>query len=220
MDHQSFKGWGQRRTIQAHDDDVVRTYPQHQIYLEDGVFNQTRSGPNWEGGLLTLTTCKHYMRTANVDWQYTYLAGFTPKTTCGDSYLLYLARVARVFDSNYDLGNYLMDNHPEAWEAKLAVNSPFGDIYSPLHKLSDKTKYNPKHYKTPVGHTRMEHDKKFNAPKWHRDIKYEKGGRRPVTFLFDNVHLFRKPVFVATRPLHRSGYKGLIRDLKEGIKRV
>ena len=218
-DYQSYKGRSQKRTFQEHDDDIIRTFPQHQIYLEDGIFKQTRSGPNWQGGVLTLSTCKHYMRTANVDWIYTYIAGFTPKVGCGDSYLLFLARISNVFDSNYDLGQYMNEHHRDAWIQKIAPQNNLGDIYMPKRKLTDKTKYNPKNYFSPHGHVRMDMDKKWGVPKWNKDIDYEAKGRRPVTFIFDNVHLFQKPVFVATRPLHRSGYKGTISDLREGVKR-
>jgi hypothetical protein len=66
----------------------------------------------------------------------------------------------------------------------------------------------------------MEMDKKWEVPKWQKDINYEAKGRRPACFLFDNVHLFKRPVFVSTRPLHRSGYKGTISDLRRGVTRV
>jgi hypothetical protein len=221
MNYQSWKDWGEKRTIKAPDGDIVRAFPQHQIYLEDGIFKQTRSGPNWQGGILTLSTCKHYTRTANTEWLHTWFAGFTPKVGCGENYLLFLARISHVFDSNYDMGWYLNRHHRKAWLQKIAPQSNLGDIYMPKRTpLTDRTKYNHKNYYTPVGHVRMEMDKKWEVPKWQKDINYEAKGRRPACFLFDNVHLFKRPVFVSTRPLHRSGYKGTISDLRRGVTRV
>lgn len=223
MDHQSWKDWGNKRTINAPDDAVIRTFPQHLIFLEDGIFKQTRSGPNWQGGVLSLSTCKHYMRTSGdaESWVGSYLAGFTPKSECGENYLLFLAEISQVFDSNYDMGLYLNQHHRDAWTQKIATQNQFGDVYLAKRKLSDKTKYNPKNYYIPHGHCRMEMDKKWGVPKWNKDIDYTNPrGGRPFCFVFANVHMFKRPVFMSTRPLHRSGYKGTISDLKRGVTRV
>src|SRR5262245_50172452 len=54
-------------------------YTQHQIFQnEQQQFLQTRSSPNWEGGLVTYATCKHNMRTYNREWLVTWIAGLTP----------------------------------------------------------------------------------------------------------------------------------------------
>lgn len=221
MDHQSWRGWGRYSSINAPKKDEVRTFPLHQIYLEDGVFKQTRSGPNWEGGILTLSTCKHYMRTAKKDWEGLWLAGFTPKVGCDENYLLFLARIEHVFDSNYDLGQWMWRHFPATWKEKNALRNPFGDIYPPKRTdLSDRAKYNPRNFHVPDGHCRMEMDKKWGVPKWTKDIDYEAKGVRPKCFVFTSVKLFKKPTWIATRPLHRSGYKGTIADLQRGVKRV
>lgn len=220
MEHQSWDGWGRYSALNAPKKDVVRTFPLHQIYLEDGIFKQTRSGPNWQGGILTLTTCKHYMRTANLDWEGMWLAGFTPKVGCNENYLLFLAKIAHVFNSNYDLGEWMRARFIETYKRKRALEHKFGDIYVPKGLLTERTKYNPRYYKTPHGHVRMEMDKKWGVPKWQKDIDYESNGRRPRTFVFTDVKLFKKPTWVSTRPLHRSGYKGTIADLQRGVERV
>lgn len=220
MEYQSFRGWKLNPIIAGTSGDIIRTFPQHQIYLEDGIFKQTRSGPNWQGKVLTLSTCKHYMRTANIDWLHTWLAGFTPKVGCGENYLLFLARISQVFDSNYDMGKYLNKHHREAWTRKIAPQNNLGDVYMPKRSLTDRTKYNHKNYYTPVGHVRMEMDKKWEVPKWNKDINYEAKGRHPVCFIFDKVHLYSKPMYISTRPLHRSGYKGTFKDLTRGVTRV
>lgn len=221
MQFQSWNDWGNKRTIKAPDYDVVRAFPLHQIYLEDGIFKQTRSGPNWQGGVLTLSTCKHYMRTSQTQWRGSWLAAFTPKVGCGENYLIMLARVADVFDSNYELGQYMNRHHRNAWLKKIAPQSNLGDIYMPkTQPLTERTKYNHKKFYTPVGHVRMEMDKKWGVPKWQKDIDYEMNGKRPKCFIFDCVHLFKRPTFVSTRPLHRTGYRGTIRELKDGVKKV
>ena len=221
MDHQSWRGWGLYSSIRAPKGDIVRAFPLHQIYLEDGIFKQTRSGPNWEGGILTLSTCKHYMRTTNTEWEGTWLAGFTPKVGCGENYLLFLAQIEHVFNSNYELGDWMQQKFPTTYEMKNARKNPFGDIYPPKKDwLNLQERYDPKNYYVPHGHVRMEMDKKWGVPKWHKDIDYEAKDRRPKCFVFKSVKLFKKPTWISTRPLHRSGYKGTIADLQRGVERV
>lgn len=219
---------------------VCYAYPHHEVYLNDNEFIQTRSGPNWEGGLLTIATCKHLLRsrlpspykipmsglltlTGGVE-MYTWdsepsvwLAGFTP-TIDGATYLLYMARVGVVFGSNYDLGAYLKSNYRSAYDAKLAMDNVRGDVYKPRKKLRGEGKFDPLNFYTPYNHCRQVESYKDGTPKWHRDIAYSVNGRRAYPILFDEVYLYSKPKYAANRKLFRSGYKDEARYL--GIRSI
>jgi hypothetical protein len=211
---QSFAGWRTNTKLpRLTGADTVHAFPLHQIYLSPaGTFIQARSGPNWLGGVATLTTCKHYMRLAATpaQWVGKWVAAFTPRATTGDSYLLLLAQVQAAYSSNYELGLWLRAHAPHAYKAKLAVDDPRGDIYSPRTTVLTAARvHDPAAYAVPHGHVRME--LKAGVPKWHSDVAYTRtrGGVAvyPACLLLTQVLLCTKPKYVAVRPLYRSGYK-------------
>ena len=212
MNYQEFKGWPRLILNQSLPKQLAETecyaFPMHLVNLVNNQFQQTRSGPNWQGGVLTLTTCKHRLRTGKpiADWVGVWLAGFTPKVGCGDNYLLFLAQVRLAFASNYELGAYLAVRRPSVYFAKLVNTSTLGDIYQAKRVLPYTEQYDWQNYTEPVGHVRME--LKNNEPKWHKDINYVgAGGRQPAMLLFSKTYLYSKPVYRCVRPLGRSGYK-------------
>jgi hypothetical protein len=57
------KGSGHQAFVQRQPD---ATWPPEQevsLRLFDGQYSQTASAPNFQGGVITLCTCKHWMRT-------------------------------------------------------------------------------------------------------------------------------------------------------------
>ena len=216
--HQSFQGWRTNRALpragSALQGDCY-AFPQHQIYLGPAGFEQTRSGPNWQGGRLTLATCKHASRAtrAPLDWIGVWWAGFTPKIN-GENYLLFLAQVERAFISNYALHEYLEMEHSAVLLAKSAVRNPLGDVFSPRKAMRGEAVYDPRLYIEPKGHVRMEMDKKRGTPKWHNDIGYlSRAGRRAPPLLMGHTYLFSAPKYRVLRPLHRSGWRCRVEQL-------
>jgi hypothetical protein len=201
------------RVLKQDQDAECYAYPHHEIELVDGLFHQTRSGPNWQGGLMTLATCKHYLRQTRPIglWVGVWFAGFAPRTaTPGDNYLLYLARVGGSFCSNYQLGRALPSG---TYRAKLATHNPLGDIFEPKKRLlTEVDQYSYRNFVEPVGHVRQTEFYKDGSPKWHRDIQYFRN-RHPAALLMDEVFLFNRPVYKTNRELHRSGFKCTIGEL-------
>ena len=66
----------------------------------------TGSGPNWQEGIITLCTCKHYMRSLlDVNnWRGTWVAGFsTISNNIGRHFLIFLTRIDKAFESHWRL---------------------------------------------------------------------------------------------------------------------
>ena len=85
---------------------IVYCYVIASMRIREGKFVQTGCGPNFEGGLITLCTCKHRMRTAIdiEDWPDAWIAGFTG-SSAGEAanFLVYLMQVEHAFASHRDL---------------------------------------------------------------------------------------------------------------------
>lgn len=188
-------------------------YTQHEIFFQDDLLKQTRTSPNWEGGVVTYSTCKHNMRTyKRSSWRDVWIGGLTP-SHCANNCLLFLGRVDTVLSSNYKLGRHLRELDVPAYKAKRANNNPRGDIYTPVGSLAWKIRegvpnaeYNHKFFSEPPGHTRsVEYYKKSAGsssdredgliPKWWRDIEYLQRGIRPPSFILRPCFIFSKPMF-------------------------
>ena len=130
------------------------------------------SGPNLEGSLTTLCTCKHKMRQDQKgDWQGKWILGLTSRDRSkgfdGKHYPFYLMKVERSFDSQKEIFGYLEQNNPCALRSKNAVKNRLGDIFEPISKCSDPL--DPKMYKTlHKNHSHGEND----SIGWHSDIVY------------------------------------------------
>ena len=129
-------------------------------------FRQTGSAPNFQGGLVTLCTCKHYMRTYREpqNWEGIWVAGFSyqriPPEKSKRYWLIYLMKIGRACASFADLWKTLPS---PARNAKNARYHPLGDLYQPKPELTDP--YNPLDYYEPCsGHS---HEKN-----WKKDIAY------------------------------------------------
>ena len=184
------------------------------IQFDGHGFSQTGSGPNFQGDLITLCTCKHFMRTF-LDaprWQGKWIAGFTGiKAGIGRNALVYIMRVADAFESHRDLW------HSEALtsaarEAKAADRDEFGDVYRPTPGRGNP--FDPADYQAPVqNHVHAKGDE------WHKDIdRVGCAGRRPALLVgqIGLSFLWSKPVLCCSSALprlHRGQKKRRLEDL-------
>lgn len=104
---------------------------------DDGRITQHGSGPNLEGGVATLCTCKHHVRTWRGVATGTWVAGVTSGAAgagVGQA-LFYLARIERTFVSHRELWAAL----PEAARrAKSMSENYVGDVFEPLPDTVDE----------------------------------------------------------------------------------
>lgn len=134
----------------------------------DFQLQQTGSAPNFDGGRITLCTCKHKDRATFQPvkgepdpWKDVWVAGLTSKSEDPSRSLAYLMCVERSFLSQVELWRAL-PNHSR--QAKSASKFVRGDLFEPKAAAS-KDPYNPAHYHAPVaGHVHSLGDN------WHRDV--------------------------------------------------
>ncbi len=154
-----------------------------------GALEQTGGSPNFQGGMITLCDCKHYLRSfATVcNPRGVWIAGITPPgvTTQHRRYLFYLMYATRV------------SSHAELWqhlprttrEAKSAARDLLGDVYEPIAQLHGDAAFTAENYRRPIdGHV-------HGRGTWRRDIEQTYGERHPC-LLFGATTLS----FIWTRP--------------------
>jgi len=155
------------------------------------------SGPNLEGGLVTLCTCKHSMRQyhATKDWKGKWILGLTSRAIGkgfhGEHYLLYMMRVAEAFGSHRELYDYLASTNRHALDIKNAVENPLGDVFEPKRSCGDPL--NPEMYKKP--HASHSHGANGDT-QWHEDIIYK--GKSAPLLLGDvgNTFVWPQPMII------------------------
>lgn len=184
---------------------------------EGGRLVQRESAPNFQGGLITLCTCKHRMRTSRspCDWEGTWIAGFTGVGAAGGrNALVYLTRVANAFESHYDLW-YSQGTPETAKQAKSARSSKCGDLFQPLKRLSDP--FDPRDYHQPCD------DHCHCGDDWHRDVNYTGySERRAALLVGDPAYSFlwsRPTIFFPIgigRSNPKTGLSDLLSQLEEG----
>lgn len=182
------------KKIKDYLDEPVYYYIIKSVALENNKFVQKGSGPNFEGGVITLCTCKHYMRTFSKIDQGIWIAGITSKNIGSkfENYIFYFARIKRTFNSQYELWKYFKKNDSNTIQVKSSVNNPLGDIYIPKNK-SIHDEYNPNEYNNPIkGHSHQN--------TWSDDIKvrYKKPSKLLVfdpelSFVWNNPIVKLKP---------------------------
>ena len=149
-----------------------------------GLFVQTGSAPNFQGGLITLCTCKWRMRTGrDLDaWPGRWIAGVTGAEAGpqGRGHLLYLMCVERAFESHRDLWLWLTEHAPEAAEARAADRHRVGDVYRP--RASAGSPFDPDAYIPPHPHH------VHSGEKWRKDINYIGHSRRRPALLVGDPH--------------------------------
>lgn len=153
---------------------------------ESTTFEQHGSAPNFQGGVLTLCTCKHQMRATQVadDWEGVWIAGFTSRTIHhGRHWLFYLAKIESAHKSHVDLWGAVKAS---VRNAKAADTHFLGDIFKPksLHPTGN-ARYSPSRYVMPSAHAHRQHR---GDKGWHNDINY---------YLADK---YRHPALLAADP--------------------
>jgi hypothetical protein len=139
---------------------------------DSGTFEQHGSAPNFQGGMLTLCTCKHQMRSTRSahDWTDTWIAGLTSRTEQfdGNHWLFYLAKVEAAYESHARLWDALP---VRARNAKAAHAHYLGDVFKPKAPIvAGSAEFSPSSYVTPNLHTHRQHPSDFG---WHKDIDYQ-----------------------------------------------
>jgi hypothetical protein len=161
----------------------VRIYTVKTTRLEKGsmAVRHFGSGPNLEGGLATLCTCKHSMRQNHeIDkWKGLWILGLTSRAKAngfnGKHYLLYMMKIDRAFDSHMELYKYLALNNKPALRIKNATNNNLGDIFEPRPECLDKDPLKFDTYKNP----HLDHSHGLNDG-WHDDISYGQKKSTPL----------------------------------------
>lgn len=157
----------------------------------DSKFNirQVGSAPNFDGGRITLCTCKHKDRATmrpmgdgEDPWKGAWVAGFTSNTKNPPRALAFLMRVERSFLNQRDLWIHL----PESCQkAKSATNSIRGDLFEPKPEAS-RDPHDPANYHEPRrGHV---HASSENSLGWHRDIAKWGARQQPHRLLLGEVN--------------------------------
>lgn len=192
--------------------DSLYYFPLHEIYLEDDIFKQTRSSPNFQGRYMTFTTCKQYLRTYKTveDWFGLWYAGFTPIKGTGDNYIFFLGQIYLSFESNYNYGRWAKRTGKDLYKRKLADNDPRGDLYRPRRDLSGPERWDHTNFFEPPNHTRSLERYPDGSPKWWKDIDYTgMKDRHPAVFVFarSRSFLWSKPMYTFRYPMYRSGGK-------------
>ena len=166
-----------------HPNGIVYSYVMSTVCRDGNSLRHYGSGPNWQGGVITLCTCKHYMRTWSGINQGTWIAGFcNVDAGRGKNSLIYLMRVDQTFESQYKLWQYLTEG---VRETKAADANPLGDVYRPLGRDTQKNPFNICRYHQP----HKSHGRKYN---WPADINYQRNNncRRAALLVGDGNHSF------------------------------
>jgi hypothetical protein len=146
---------------------IVRT-----VTLDEESFVQKGSAPNFQGGVLTLCTCKHQMRAGRdpKSWVGSWLIGLTSRTLLkGRHWLFFLAKIDSAFASHAELWEHLP---AKARRAKAAHRNFLGDVFEPkTSELTNAELFDPARYAAPEpGH--HSHSPQSDPLGWHNDINY------------------------------------------------
>lgn len=190
----------------------------------DFQLRQKGSGPNFDGGRITLCTCKHkdratIHRSTDEDdpWKNVWVAGFTSRSEIPSRGLAYLMCVERSFLDQRALWHFLPGR---CRRAKSASESQRGDLFQPKASARNDP-HNPANYCLPV----IEHVHS-NKNAWHHDVM--PWGRRCLphrlllgqpaqSYRWMNVSMILKPDAIGVTA-HHHVYPSLdefIRDLQE-----
>jgi hypothetical protein len=178
----------------------------------NSIYEQTGSAPNFAGGLGTLCTCKHQMRSRYPAESWSsgvWVLGLTglSRWRPGEQPFYYLMRVAQAYHSQADLVQALeAQGRHEVLAAKDSRAHQLGDIFMPRRLLADDGRFKPENYHPPMfGHV---HSQASDPLGWHNDIFYDgTSHRRPPVLVGDPEY-----TFVWTRPIVRRRNPLPIRD--------
>lgn len=177
---------GRLRNVIGSEQATAYCYVIDTVKNEGGRFVHRGSGPNLQGGMITLCTCKHHMRTSlgPDEWEGKWVAGFTGVGAGGGrNALVYLTKVGHAFEAHHDL--WYSDRIPaETKRAKSATLNRLGDLFEPFDELSDP--FDHRGYRPP-------HEAHSHAPNsaWHGDVdRTGYGGRRAALLAGDPEYSF------------------------------
>jgi len=162
---------------------VIRT-----VRLQNGTLVQTASAPNFDGGYITLCTCKHSMRaTMPVEaWEAgVWVAGMNrwdieSRKRQG---LVYMMRIGEAYNSHFELvRSFNQSGRAITVELKTSTTNPRGDVMLPRsNSLAPNTYRLSSSYQIPMlGHA---HRKDVNDSGWTDDITYESDDGVPAALL-------------------------------------
>ncbi|MCD6571050.1 MAG: hypothetical protein J7L53_10150 [Deltaproteobacteria bacterium] len=129
----------------------------------------TGSAPNFQGGIITLCTCKHAMRATGDFHNNVWVAGLTGlevarrSGTKDNNLLFYLGKVKHAFQHYGELIEYMKRERPGAIDAKNASYNIRGDLYIPKPAVKDY--FDPRQYDSP-------HKNHVHKDNWQNDINY------------------------------------------------
>ncbi len=198
------------------ENEEVRVYTVRttQLNKELDKVNHRGSGPNLEGGLATLCTCKHSMRQSHdVDkWKNKWIIGLTSRAKNngfnGDHYIFYVMRVINAFSSHKELHEHLKLNNPNSLKIKNAEFNRLGDIYTPKVKCTDYL--DPMMYKSPC----KNHSHGYGPEDdWRHDIVYNNRSAPLLLGDKNNTFVWNKPTIIFNRPRGPGNMKLSIQDL-------
>ena len=188
--------------------DRIYRYVVCTVKHENNRLYQTGSGPNFQGGLVTLCSCKHEMRTYPAMVRDVWIAGFTSNSVEGKNWLFYLMRVLQTYKSHDEFWNSQSVSR-QAKVAKAADRDKFGDVYRP--RRNGDSPYSLSNYCKPCkNHVHREDDL------WHKDISYtNRWGHRPVLLVGDPEYSFLWSEMEMSYPksIRRSTPKGTLAEL-------
>lgn len=129
--------------------------------------HQQGSAPNFDGGRITLCTCKHRERATmclsgdpSKPWDNVWIAGFTSKSDTPSRSLAYLMLVEKAFPNQQTFWNYLPS---VCRREKSAATSILGDLYEPKPTAATYP-HSSAQYLPPVTHH-------VHARCWEKDIE-------------------------------------------------
>lgn len=198
---------------------IVYCYVVASIKNQNGLFYQTGSGPNFQGDLLTLCTCKRFMRAfmEPEKWVGKWVAGFSGVVAGhGHNVLVYLMKVGHAFDSHQSL--WLSRDIPDTTKQLKSANlNRLGDVYRPKEPPGDRFDF--RSYELPhKNHPHVADDE------WHKDINYFHRNRKDALLVGDPHYsfLWNKPMLTYSNGrIHRGQKKfdlpSLLVQLEETI---
>lgn len=219
-----------QRLAQAGDPGTMEVYAYAVTSVEpfEGRYLQTGSAPNCAGGLITLCTCKHEMRTARTPEEWVrggfWIAGLSSwdEKFGKEQSLIYLMRVGAAYDSHAALVDALQAaGRMDIVEAKDASRHTLGDLYlpvAPMRTLEDRLTIAA--YAPPVlGHAHRKHP---GDTHWQDDIRHIGRNQLPSallvgdpawSFTWDRPMVFRNHPG-PTRSCRRWTLSELLNDLR------
>lgn len=204
------------RLSQFRGDEPVRPYAVTTVRVpRNGTYLQQGSAPNFDGGLGTLCTCKHQMRsryTVEAWASGAWVLGLTSlsKWRQGQQPYYYLMRVKQAFESQADLVEALrQQGRQDVLAAKDSTVHQRGDIFIPERPLSGSERFNPQNYLSPVAN--HVHSGDHDPLHWHNDIHYAKMKRQEPPVLVGDPEF----TFVWSRPMVKRRHAIAIRDYED-----